>query len=170
MVQFYYEYRLFVYKLAWQHCDGKTDAEDLAQEVWEKLCTKEKVLFAYSKKQQIAYISAVVRNTAVSFARKEKKTCPLDQAYNLGYNEANILNEVMDRQMKAEIFYRIWPSVPESIRELLERKYLLLESDAEIAAAMGIGKNSVRMYLSRARKTACAILSKYKNMLELQEE
>lgn len=97
--------------------------------------------------------------------RKQHPECPLEYADNIAYHEVELLNNIVDREMRIEIFREIWPCVPAGARELLERKYILNESDAEIADAMGIGKNSVRMALTRARKTAFSILEKKKSML-----
>lgn len=90
--------------------------------------------------------------------RKQHKECPLEYADSIAYQEAELLNNIMDRKTQVEVFRKVWPSVPANAREILERKYILNESDAEIAEAMGIGKNSVRMALTRARKTALAAL------------
>lgn len=163
--QCYDRYRLYVYKLAWQFGNPKIEVEDLVQEVWAKLCTKADKLILQSSEQQLAYISATVRNTAISLTRQRQIEVPLENAYGISYNEADVLNCILDRRLSARRFQQIWPHIPQSARELLERKYLLDESDTEIARAMGIGTNSVRMYLSRARKTALAVLLEYKEQL-----
>lgn len=162
---FYEVYRRFVYKEAWKYFNNAFDVDDLVQEVWLRLCNKGDQLCTYPKTQQCAYVAVVIRNSAISLARKQNENLPLEFAENLAYDEAAILNDIFDRKMKIEEFRKAWPLVPEHDRELLERKYFLLESDAEIASVMGIGKNSVRMALSRARKTAFLVLQGKKNKL-----
>lgn len=161
----YHQYNQYVYKLAWQHCNSKVEVEDLVQEVWLRLCTKSRKLASLSKKQQLSYISTTIRNTAILLTRQRKLDLPLDAADYIGYDEVTILNSILDRQLSAQNFRKLWSLVPQPARELLERKYLLYESDAEIALAFSVRATSVRMYLSRARKEALSILSEHKDLL-----
>ena len=163
--QFYDAYARFVYKLAWETGCPNSDVEDLVQEVWLRLCTKEKLLMEFTKERQLAYIATTVRNTAVSMARRRIGEYPLESAHLLFFDEASILNAIFDRQIRIKCFYEVWKQVPPASREILERKYVLLETDGEIAAALGIKCSSLRMYLTRARKCAGSILSQYKDKL-----
>ena len=134
---FYQEYTLYVYKQAWQYCNHPNDIEDLVQEVWAKLCAQSDKLSQLSKEQHFSYIAATVRNTVISSSRKSSVELSLDAAYGITYNEADILNRIMDKQLSIQHFKKVWPLVPASSREILERKYFLEESDAEIAQALG---------------------------------
>jgi len=156
--QLYTTYSKFIYKEAWKYCNDSEDVDDLVQEVWVKLCSKGDMLSGFSKQQHCTYLSAAVRNTAISLARKKRETLPLDFAEQYGYNEPELLNERLDRQLTVDLFRKAWPQIPLETREILERKYILSQSDKEIARTMQIGENSVRMYLTRARKTALALL------------
>lgn len=160
MDQFYDTYSKFVYKEAWLYCKSIDETDDLTQEVWVKLCEKESLLSNLSPKQHFVYLSTTVRNTAISLSRKQKETLPLEFAEQYGYNEPEILNEALDRKLSVEQFRMAWPQIPQPAREILERKYILLESDQEIAETMRIAPNSVRMYLTRARKIALSFLKK----------
>lgn len=165
ITELYDQYNRYTYKLAWQYCKFDYEVSDLVQEVWLKLCLQAEKLHSLSPEQQVAYISATLRNTAFSYFRKEVITFPLDTANGIAVNEPDILNSILDRQSNLRRFYQLWEHVPQPARELLERKYFQEETDAEIAAAMGIGRNSVRMYLTRARKTAHAVLAAYKDVI-----
>ncbi len=163
--ELYETYSRLIYKEAWKYFDSIYDVEDLVQEVWIKLCQKVDQLYGFSRAQIVSYITTSVKNNAISMMRKQHPECPLEYADNIAYQEAELLNNIMDRKMRIEVFREIWPCVPAGARELLERKYILNESDAEIADAMGISKNSVRMALTRARKTALSVLGEKKSML-----
>lgn len=156
----YETYSQFVYKEAWKYYNNSFDVEDLVQEVWLRLCRKGDLLCTYSKSQLFAYIAVSVKNNAISLVRKQNKDIPLEFADYITYDEVEIINDLIDRQMRIEEFRKVWSLVPEHERELLERKYYLLETDEEIAKTMGINKNSIRMSLSRARKKALSVLSK----------
>lgn len=165
VLELYETYSRLVYKEAWKYFDSASDVDDLAQEVWVKICQKFDQLPNYSKAQLITYLITIVRNTAISMLRKHERDCPLECANNITYNEAELLNSIIDRKIRIEQFQKAWPSVPQTARELLERKYILGETDADIAKSMGIGRNSVRMALTRARKTALSVLEEQKSNL-----
>lgn len=164
---FYDEYSRYVYKLVWEYCTCPQDAEELFQEVWVRLCEKPDQLQKLTKVQQMAYIATTIRNTSASISRKGALTISFDSdSIPLCIdNEVELLNEILDRRTSIEKFREVWVLVPPQARELLERKYFLNESDADIASALGIQANSVRMYLFRARKIALSVLSTYKNDL-----
>lgn len=113
-------------------------------------------MFGYCLSNPVNYIDSLMR--------KHKETLPLEFASNISYEESDTILELIDRKITLDEFHRLWSNVPAVERELLERKYFLLETDAEIASTMGIQKNSVRMALSRARKKAFAFL---KDMADL---
>lgn len=159
--RFYGAYSQFVYQQAWKYTSNPSEVEDLVQDVWLKLYLKCELLYSYSEKQQLSYIAVTARNTAISNARRNHHTCSMDSLTNLSWNSTELLDDLYDRQIRMETFRTAWPHVPAAARELLERKYILMESDDEIAQAMAISRNSVRMYLTRARKQAYNVLSQY---------
>ena len=163
--QFYTHYSRFLYYEALKYCSAEYEAEDLVQEVWLKLCTKESQLSSYNTKQQLAYLAISVRNTAISMARQISNECSLDFAMEISIDEADILNEAFDHELRMELFQRLWPTVPAEVREILERKYILQESNRDIGATLHISANSVRMYLTRARKTAFLLLIEHRDNL-----
>lgn len=165
LLAFYSQYNRYVYKLAWQYGKNVHDVDELVQEVWLNYCEMVDNLMKVTQENQMTYIAASVRNTAVSIARKKRPEYPLEVLSDITYDEAEILNNVFDKQLKIQHFQRLWPQVPYQAREILERKYILMESDAQIGTAMGIGAASVRMYLTRARKVAFSTLAEYKESL-----
>lgn len=163
LLQFYNQYRYFLYKQVWEQCYDAQDAEDIVQTVWEKLITKEELLRILEHRQRLNYISKTVENTIREIARKQKVVVfSLEQITEPAYDGTRILEQMQDARMKREYFKTAWVEVDDDARELLERKYWLDESDEEIAFAMNISKASVRMYLSRARKRALSILANSK--------
>lgn len=166
MLRFYQKYCNFLYKLAWQYRSNRHDVEELMQTVWLRLCEKADVLALMSPERQLSYMATTLRNTAISLSRSNGVEWSLETAENICYNESDILDVLLDRKLRIDRFWKIWPQVPADARELLERKYFLKETDKEIASVLGIHPNSVRTYLSRARKVAYAILAKYKEEIE----
>lgn len=166
LLQFYNQYRNFLYKQVWNQCYSKQDVGDIVQTVWEKLIAKEELLRTLAHGQRLNYISKAVENTIKELTRKQKvPLCSLDQIVEPAYDGTQFLERLQDKRMKHEHFQAAWAQVDDDARELLERKYWLNETDEEIASAMNISKASVRMYLSRARRRALSILSDYKENL-----
>ena len=161
----YNKYGKFVLKEAWKYCSNVQDVEDLTQEIWEKMSSKSETLKHYSHEQLCAYLAVSVRNQAITDARKKKDEYSLEVAEKVAYNEMDILDEHLDREYKKNAFYKYWRLVPQPSKELLERKYLLHETDAEIGLAMNMSPDSVRMALSRARKKAFAVLLQFRDVL-----
>lgn len=155
---FYETYKRFVFKEAGKYFDNPADIEDLTQEVWLNISLKGKQLSTYSSVQQFSYLAVAVRNNAISILRKRKETLPLEFASHISADESDMILDLIDRKITIDQFHKLWPNVPSAERELLERKYFLLETDAEISSTMGIKASSVRMALSRARKTAFTFL------------
>lgn len=59
-----------------------------------------------------------------------------------------------------DVLWRVWPQLDLRTRQLLEDKYVLNMSDAEIASALGVKPSSVRMLLTRARSKARKAIEK----------
>ncbi len=164
--EFYEQYHIYVYKLVKEQCWRPEDVEDVVQGIWEKLFGKKELLASLSVPQQVQYITSTIRNTIIKDVRKKKlEICSLESVLELGYDGTVRMERRVERQMTSATFREVWNLVDPSIRELLERKYLLEESDSDIAAAMQIKTNSVRTYLSRARKAARSVLQPYSEQL-----
>lgn len=162
----YSQYSAYLYKLAWELSSSAQDVDDLVQTVWVKLITKEQTLRTLSHPQRLNYFSKTMKNTLREDARKKKLIiCSLDSAD--GYDSGHIdeVNDAIDKEIQRRMFSKAWTMVNDDVRELLERKYDLGESDEEIAQAMGIKPASVRMYLSRAKKAARDAMREYKERL-----
>ena len=163
LLRFYNQYHKYLYKQVWELCYSKQDVDDIVQTVWEKLIPKEELLRSLAHGQRLTYISKTAENTIKEIARKEKVSiCSLDQIAQPIYDGTRFLEQLHDKHTKHECFQAAWALVDENSRELLERKYWLNETDEEIALAMNISRDSVRMYLSRARKRALSILANSK--------
>lgn len=162
----YDRYSDYLYKLAWELSSDPQNVEDLVQTVWVKLIAKEKTIRALSHPQKLNYFSKTMRNILRQEARRKKLiVCTLESVDIFDSGFIDDVNDAIDQEMQRRLFSQAWTTVNEDVRELLERKYDLGESDEEIARTMGIKVASVRMYLSRAKKTARDALKEYINQL-----
>lgn len=162
----YEQYSEYIYKLAWDACPSAQDVDDLVQTIWEKLIRKEQTLQKLDHPQLLNYISKTLKNTLREEARKKKHiTCSLDLVVGYSTDQIDRINDSIDRALQCQLFKEVWLQVDEDVRELLERKYDLHESDEEIAQAMGIKAASIRMYLTRAKRSARKELASHKERL-----
>ena len=72
----------------------------------------------------------------------------------LTIEESQLPESVALRHIKLEHLRNMWAKLPVEDRLLLEQKYVLDWSDAELAASLGIKPQSVRMRLTRAKRNA----------------
>ena len=72
--------------------------------------------------------------------------------------EPSLDERIMLAEQK-ECLMQIWSSLPEEDRLLLEGKYILGYTDAELADMLGCKKSSVRMKLTRARRRAFQLMT-----------
>lgn len=133
------------------------DAEEIVQDSLEKLIKKVTTLQRLERCTLVAYIVYTVRNTAINHLRKQSKERDrrvnfdeLDQEFSLPLTLDELLILAENRRELATL----WCGLPEIDRLLLDGKYFLELSDAELAQQVGCKTNSVRMKLTRARRTA----------------
>ena len=106
-----------------------------------------------------AYIVSTIRNTSIEFLRKEKRR----QARQRNYDDTSWTMEMQPQLSLEELLLlaenrreliSAWGELPELDRALLEGKYFLGLSDAELAKQIGCQTSSRRMKLTRARREA----------------
>ena len=70
------------------------------------------------------------------------------------------MEDELIRQAEGQAIRQALKKIHRSERDLLQMKYFDLMSDAEIAERLHIAKNSVRYYLTKARRSLKSILEK----------
>lgn len=141
------------------------DAEEVVQESLLKLIGKVATLQTLECCTLTAYVVLTVRNTAFNYMNKLKrhwaKTEEFDEVL-LGEKVPSSLSldELMIIAENREKLVNAWKDVPEADRTLLEGRYLLGMSDAELARMFRCKPTSIRMKMTRARKSAFNVISK----------
>ena len=79
-----------------------------------------------------------------------------DYAFEYADEKASIEEDVLNR-ITAEELHAAIMKLPEKQQHILEYKYFLAMTDREIGKLLGVRPNSVRAYLTRARKAAYQI-------------
>lgn len=163
MIQLYTNYRWMMYKVALEIVQDSQTAEDMVSqavcELIDDLADIRKINCCKLK----SYIALLVRNDCIDYVRKrnrQSKYCFLS-GDGTGINNIAADGSVDDGLIRsAEIMdlKQGLARLSEGERTLLMMKYFDEMSDEEIAAKFGIGKASVRTYLTRARRQLCRML------------
>lgn len=136
--------------------------EDLMQTTLVKLIEKVQDLKTKERNQLVNYIISACKNRALNYLRDnaKKHTSSLDELWNSpdSAKDGKRIEEQLIRQADVDALSRIWPKLDDRCRFVLEWRYFLDRSPAEIARELNIKPESVRMALTRARKSAYQLL------------
>ena len=162
MSTLYLSYNRLMYREIFKIVNDPWVTEDLMQEVLIKLIDRVKELRAKDRQHLINYVITVSKNKARNYVRDSNRNKEIsfdDQvdysAPYLGRDEIEFHLIQKDR-LKKLISAR--HKLDERSRLLLEKYYILEMSCTEIAKELGTKPGSVRMALSRARKSAYELL------------
>lgn len=149
---------------AMRYLDSDADAEDVVSEAVIKLVDKIDLLQQLAENRRVPYAVATARHLALRLLeiRKQLPSADYDDLEHIiPEPESNDPEEQLLQEQRNRRLRELLSAVPLEERLLLEKKYILLWSDSEIAEQLGIKVDSVRMRYTRAkRKLATALLSK----------
>ena len=163
MTQFYLEYERLMYATVRKRLTDPEAAKDIVQECVIRLIPKIPFLSHMSRSKRRAQ-APPVRNATINYMRKQGRTdgrcCSLEEQeeQDMAIPEPSLDERIMLAEQKERLM-QIWSSLPEEDRLLLEGKYILGYTDAELADMLGCKKSSVRMKLTRARRRAFQLMT-----------
>ena len=154
IIQIYEEYRGLMQHVAMQVLHDRSSAEDAVSESIEKLINNIHKVEDVSCYKTRSLIVIIVRNTAINIWKKNKRA---------GYGQDDTIAMEADKAMDApdkivslEGFNKIVEiinALPETYRDVAELSLIHNYSHSEIAETLGINYDTVKMRLSRAKKT-----------------
>lgn len=154
----YREFERLMFSTAGRYLADRREQEEVIQESLRKLIEKTGTLRGFSRPVLISYLSAAVRNTAVSYLRAKGRDSAclvsLDAAKEREDPDAVPLEDAAVLQEEIALLRRIWPELEPWMREVLEGKYILGCDSRTLAERLGCKPDSVRMLLTRARRRA----------------
>ena len=172
ITEIYKNYYALMIKNALEYAKSKSDAEDIVQSVFEKLIKSNKIslLKPFNSGSLLKYIISAVRNTSINFNNSRILNPDFISLTVIDDDDetqkAKILSDTetpekifFDKDRKEKIYNSV-KQLPEAYRIVLECKYFQDMSDKDIAAKLHIKSDSVREYLTRARKALQKILEK----------
>jgi len=161
MIHLYNEYQRLMFHTAKKYISSPNDQEDVVQDAILCLIRHLDTLRKLEDYRLAVYIVAAVRNTAISLLRKQSRVKRYEEDVpdeELG--SASIYHVDLDHGMHVkDMIMEAWEKLSEEDVYLLEGKYIIGYSHAELAQQMGCSEGSVRTRLSRARRRALEHLS-----------
>ena len=131
-------------RLAMQILGSDTRAEDAVHDAFLKLIQHYEELRDRPEERIAAWLLVVVKNTALDMLRKERKETALE--------ESQWEPSVPADQGEFQALVAIIRKMPEDYRRVLELRFVVEWSVAEIARTMGLTEGTVKTRIFRGRK------------------
>ncbi|MGF7144486.1 RNA polymerase sigma-70 factor (ECF subfamily) [Anaerotaenia torta] len=166
ILRLYKNYYNMARKNIYKITHSNNDIEDLIDEVFIKLIEKTSLLRTFDEGRITAYIFYTIKSVAINYIKhkqvENKYVCyseAMDTKEDLSYSDAE-MNEKLVQQEELKALCNAISQLPQNQKDLLYYKYMLAMSDREIAGIFGISSDSVRQYLTRARRNAKKLMEK----------
>ena len=155
MTAFYMDYKGRMYTEARKFMNTQEDVEDMVYEALTRIIDKMDLFRELRPEQRSAYAITTVRHLSVmqlekNAFRNHLALSELDTDYCSVFSEP--LESAVGRQLLSDKIRAVWTELPQRYQMLLEQKYILRSTDAEMAEFFGVEQSSIRMYLTRARR------------------
>ncbi|MEA4894678.1 MAG: sigma-70 family RNA polymerase sigma factor [Oscillospiraceae bacterium] len=166
MLNLYKNYYNLARKNIFSITHSREDVEDLINDVFIKLIEKIALLRTFDSCKTTTYIVYTIRSVSINYVKH--KAIETKHLYFSEYmdiledfpDSESGLDDRLIQQEESYLLERAISLLPQSQKDLLYFKYLLDMSDQEIAEVLGIAPNSVRQYLTRARRNAKKLIEK----------
>lgn len=163
MIRFYEENLTWMYYEARKYFTREVDVEDIVSSAIVKLIDKIDVLQGLDKSKRLPYAGATVRHLALNVLKHENHFQMLSydalELYLSASENTLAEQKILDEQRRA-CLHTILNELLVDEWLLLEEKYILLWTDAEIATTLNIQPDSVRMRITRAKRKMVKALNK----------
>lgn len=160
-------YHRLMYHYIMEKLNDPWQADDVMQESVVKLIDKIDVLRRLSESKRRNYIITTAKNTAISYLRREavRKGIPYDDWTKdcIGTESDEEPESLILYQEEMELLQYVWNDLDERSRYLLSSRYILEQTFEEMARELGVSSGSARMLLTRAKRSALALIKKYEH-------
>lgn len=151
-----------LYRYAYRILRDKEGSEDAVQEVFVKLWKINTKLEEYESVEALAV--TMIKNYSIDQLRKQKYIEPADSnAFSLYHDTEPSPQDKLEISETSAIMHRIINDLPEIYREIIQLRDIEEQSYEEIAEKTGQNINTLRVNLSRARKSVRDEFKKYVN-------
>lgn len=162
----YKEYYNLMYSKAYEILQNRNNVDDVINNACIKLISKIQKIRQFNCCVLASYIVYTVRNTAIDFCRKENISSKWilfnieDETAEELPDDGDTPDELFIQKEKMEKLHQALDQLPEKQRTILQFKYFYEMNNKDISEAFDIAPQSVREYISRAKKMLYKILEK----------
>lgn len=156
VTEFYLTYKDRLYSEALKYLHTPEDAEDMVNETLAKIIDKMDVFRDLNPYQRIVYAVTAVRNISYNLSNRNNlfSMVSFDTLEVELPQESIVLPETaVVRKLFNEQIWQVWSALQTDERMILEQKYILRWTDEELSKYLGIQTQSVRMRLTRAKRS-----------------
>jgi len=151
-----------LYGYAYRILRDKEGSEDAVQEVFVKLWKMTTKLEEYESVEALAL--TMVKNYCIDQLRKQKYVEPADaSSFSMFKDPEPTPQDKLERSETAVLIHRIINNLPVIYREIIQLRDIEELSYEEIAEKTGMNINTLRVNLSRARKSVRNEFKKHSN-------
>lgn len=159
MESIYIDYGRLIYSEITKLIGEDPAREDIMQDCLVKLARRVPLLRQMEHPQRANYIITTARNASKNHLRSKSRAAICSLEDDLTEPAGDLTPEAeLFKDFDEHEFHMRWKNLDDTTRTLLEGKYILGQSDAQLAQGLHCKSSSVRMLLSRARRKAQAIL------------
>lgn len=162
--EIYLKYKRLMFATAGKFTANIEDQEDIVQNVLERLVKMFSGNAASTCCISAGYIVSMVRSAAIDFLRKQSQEA--QHYFNVEDDKlaemaktTETLEELLLPSDSADRLWTIWPELSREDQIVLEGRYILNQTDRELANILKCKPSSIRMKLTRARRRAIKLLS-----------
>lgn len=145
-----------MYRMAMKVVKEHSAAQDVVSSACIRMMEETERIAAVDADKRTYYVLAIVRNTAKMYLRNSEnaKCTPIDDEsmLDLMSDEHGSVEEFVIYNVEIELLLKAMGMMDERFKYLLELKYWQQKDDGFIAAIMNVSKDSVRYYLTMARR------------------
>lgn len=156
MADFYLKYNNLMYCEARKHLDIEEDVEDAVYEALAKIIEKIDIFRGLKLPQRVSYALTTVKNISYVLLKRNHYLSVVafeDVEFDLASEDGLSAENIVQKKMFKMHIREIWHQLDLEDRLILEQKYILQWRDDELAQALGIQTQSVRMRLTRAKRS-----------------
>lgn len=163
MTELFLRYKRIMFSEISKIVPDQWEAEDILQNALIKLSEKVSLLRGLDERRRVSYVITTVRNLAKNSLR-DKHGLTVYSLDDENLRLADSISEGTDIEQSVifkeqlEDLSLVWDMLDDTSKCVLEGKYILKKSDAELGKMLGISPASVRMMLTRSRRKVLELL------------
>jgi len=163
MLDLYKKYYNLVRKTIFNLTHDNQDIEDLINDVFVKLIDKISIIRSLECCKTTTYVVYTSRSVAINYIKHKQ----VEKKHMYISDKTDFIEDLYDdsehkliQKEEIELLIEAVLRLPQNQKDLLYFKYMLEMNDNEISEILGIAPDSVRQYLTRARRNVKKLIEK----------